>query len=259
MKDAVRAFLARALGRVPLPFFRQAAKLVFLGVAEREPRLALEVLLQFEADLSGQIDLAAMRYGHGVHVKHRLMRYHDFFVERIRATDRVIDIGCGYGAVAHSIAEQAGADVVGIDLSESNIAQARRQFSHPRLRFVYGDALLDLPDERFDVVVLSNVLEHIERRPDFLRRIVAKLHPQRLLIRVPMFDRNWHVPMRKELGLYYFSDPTHFTEYTSASFAREMEQAGLAILHQQVNWGELWAEVAVADGLRDSAEGAQFA
>jgi hypothetical protein len=58
-----------------------------------------------------------------------------------------------------------------------------------------------------------------------------------------MFDREWRVPLRKELGLYYFSDPTHFIEYTRDSFEREMAEARLDIVHLQVNWGEIWAEV----------------
>jgi len=66
--------------------------------------------------------------------------------------------------------------------------------------------------------------------------------PGRWLIRVPMFNRHWFVPLRKELGMSYFSDQTHYTEYTQQSFEEELEAAGLAITYQQINWGEIWAE-----------------
>jgi hypothetical protein len=49
--------------------------------------------------------------------------------------------------------------------------------------------------------------------------------------------------VRSELGLYAYSDPTHFTEYTLDSFEQEMRDAQLSITHYQVNWGEIWAEV----------------
>jgi SAM-dependent methyltransferase len=215
------------------------------AAARRPARAALVELLEIERVVSGQIDLAAVEYGDGVHVKHRLMKYHDFFVDRIRPGERVLDVGCGYGAVAHSIATRAGARVTGIDLSAANIAQAQRM-AGPNLTFVHGEAPRDLKWEHFDVVVLSNVLEHVEARPDFLQQLRDKASPSRLLIRVPMSDREWRVPLRAELGLFHYSDPTHFTEYTRGGFEREMAEAGFVITHLQVNWGEIWAEVTPA-------------
>ena len=214
------------------------------AAAAAEPATALRELLELESVVSGQIDLASMRYGDGVHVKHRLMAYHDFFVSRIHANERVLDVGCGYGAVANSIAERSGASVVGIDLSDANVAQARRMFPRANLSFARGEAPRDLTQEHFDVVVLSNVLEHIEDRTRFLKEIRQKTTAARLLIRVPMFDRDWRPSLRKELDLFPFSDPTHFTEYTRESFEREMADAGFAVRHLQINWGEIWAEVA---------------
>jgi 2-polyprenyl-3-methyl-5-hydroxy-6-metoxy-1,4-benzoquinol methylase len=192
------------------------------------------------------IDERAMAYERGLHVKHRLTAYHDFFVERVKAGDRVLDVGCGYGAVAHSLAARGGAHVTGVDISEENIARARAMFSHPGLTFVAGDARRAVPRERFDVVVLSNVLEHIADRVGFLRELQAQVRPALWLIRVPAVDRDWRVPLRKELGLFHFGDPTHETEYTRDSFEREMHAAGLTIRHVQFNWGEIWAEVAPA-------------
>ncbi len=157
--------------------------------------------------------------------------------------ERVLDIGCGYGAVAHSIAERAGATVVGIDLDPANVAAARRMFPHPRLTFVEGTAPRDVPTERFDVVVASNVLEHIDDRRGFLRDVQQRAQPSRWLIRVPMIDRDWHVPLRQELGLFHFCDPTHFVEYTRDSFAAEIRDAGLVTADYRINWGEIWAEV----------------
>ncbi len=213
------------------------------AAARQQARPALIELLDLERVISGQIDLAALEYGAGVHVKHRLMRYHDFFVDRIKPGERVLDVGCGYGAVASSIAERSRARVTGIDLNAASVDQARRSHQAPGLEFVHGEAPGDLKAEHFDVIVLSNVLEHINERGPFLAALRAKATPSRLLIRVPMFDREWRVPLRKELGLYYFSDPTHYVEYTRETFEAEMAEAGLAIEHLQVNWGEIWAEV----------------
>ncbi|HUQ86851.1 MAG TPA: class I SAM-dependent methyltransferase [Vicinamibacterales bacterium] len=222
---------------------RRLVQLISRASAAGQAAPALRELLTMDADISGQIDLVALSYGDGVHVKHRIMRYHDFFVERVRAAERVLDIGCGYGAVANSIASRSGAHVVGLDLSAANVQKARQLFQQANLTFVEGEAPGTLPAGKFDVIVMSNVLEHIDRRVEFLREVQGKIKPSRWLLRVPMFDRDWRPSLRQELGLYAYGDPTHFTEYTLASFEREMAEAGFTIRHLQVNWGEIWAEV----------------
>jgi ubiquinone/menaquinone biosynthesis C-methylase UbiE len=225
-------------------FRRRLVQVVTRAAAAGAPDAALRELLTMESDLSGQVDLVSLAYGDGVHVKHRLMRYHDFFVERIRAGEHVLDIGCGYGAVAHSIASRSGADVTGLDMEPANLKKARQLFRHDRLTFTEGEAPRTLPQGRFDVIVLSNVLEHIEHRSEFLREVQARALPSRWLIRVPMFNRDWRPPLRRELGLYAYGDPTHYTEYTRESFEAEMADVGFIVKHIQVNWGEIWAEVA---------------
>ena len=150
MRHALRVIAAWPFRLLPAALRRRAVQAGLTAAAQGgDPAAALRELLQIETDLHGLIDETAMAYGRGVHVKHRLMRYHDFFVDRIRAGERVLDIGCGYGAVAHSIAERSGADVVGLDLDHANVASAKRMFPHPRLTFVAGEAPRDLPDGRF--------------------------------------------------------------------------------------------------------------
>lgn len=243
----MNGFLRRA-AEWPWRILPASARLALLkagifAAARRPARDALLELLEIDRVVSGQIDLASIEYGDGVHVKHRLMAYHDFFVDRIGASERVLDVGCGYGAVASSIATRTSARVTGIDMDAGNVDKARRRFSAANLTFIHGTAPGDLASEHFDVIVLSNVLEHIESRHEFLRQLIVKTTPSRLLIRVPMFDREWRVPLRQELGLFHFSDPTHCIEYTRDSFEREMADANLTIAHLQVNWGEIWAEV----------------
>lgn len=184
----------------------------------------------------------ATAYGGGIHPKHRLTGYHDFFVKNIPNGSRVLDVGCGYGAVARSIAERVdGVRVTGIDLDEKNIRQAREGPNPPNLEFVHGDATRSVPEGAWDVLVLSNVLEHVERRVTFLRTLVAKSGARLVLIRVPLYQRHWHLPLREELGLSYFSDPSHFIEHTQAEFLQETEDSGLSTIEMNTRWGEIWA------------------
>ena len=242
LRRALKRGLALPFRLLPAGVRRQLVRVAFEAASRGHPRAALRELLQLDTDLSGVIDETAQAYDDGIHAKHRLTRYHDFFVERIKAGEQVLDLGCGHGAVAYSIAARAGGIVTGIDLSADNIRVARARFSHPNLHFEVGDATRDIPRRRMDVIVASNVLEHVERRVEFLHAVQGAARPARWLIRVPMIDRDWRVPLRRELGLFAFSDPTHFTEYTRAAFEAELAAGGLTVTHAQINWGELWAE-----------------
>ncbi|MDR3572963.1 MAG: class I SAM-dependent methyltransferase [Anaerolineaceae bacterium] len=208
-----------------------------------EPEAALRFLFHIDQEVYQLESAKAVQYGGGIHPKHRLMNYHDFFVKRLQASDRVVDIGCGNGALSYDIAQLAGSEVLGIDINAKNIQYAKKHYEHPKIKFVQGDALCDLPNDEFDVIVLSNVLEHLANRTEFLKKVCKSIKPSRLLIRVPLFERDWRIPLRKELKVEWRLDPTHETEYTIESFEKEMEEAGLNIKHIEVHWGEIWSEL----------------
>jgi 2-polyprenyl-3-methyl-5-hydroxy-6-metoxy-1,4-benzoquinol methylase len=204
---------------------------------------ALRYLLNLDSlvyQLSGFISI---KYNGGRHVKHRLTGYHDFFVNRIRSGERILDIGCGRGEVAYEIVSRTEAHVVGIDNNEQWLNDAKQNYQHPNLKFILEDAEKFFTHINFDTVILSNVLEHIKRRISFLQNINKHIQPARFLIRVPMFDRDWRVPLKKELGLPYLLDPTHFIEYTQESFEKELAESELSVSHLEIHWGEIWSEV----------------
>ena len=86
------------------------------------PEDGLRRLLILKDKLEWVINERAMAYGGSEHPKHRLMRYHQFFVDRILDGERVLDVGCGYGAVARTIARECPNCVVtGMDMYEPMI------------------------------------------------------------------------------------------------------------------------------------------
>jgi SAM-dependent methyltransferase len=208
------------------------------------PDQGLRLLFRADERLYREHGKQSVRYGKGLHSKHRHMGYHDFFVGRVASGERVLDVGCGIGAVALDVATRSGAAVVGMDYNANSIEKARKSYSHPRVQYRCGDVLKALPDERFDVAILSNVLEHIPHRSEFLRQLADATQVARVLIRVPLFERDWRVPLKKELGVEWRLDDDHKTEYTVPQFHEEMRAAGLTITHLEVRWGEIWAETA---------------
>ncbi len=251
MRYVLRRLASRAKGLVGrliqlLPNHIQVRiwRLLWEAASRSRPEPALRMLLQAESELGLILDRLAIEYDGGVHVKHRLTHYHDFFVNRVRSGDSVLDVGCGNGAVTWDIAEKSGArDVTGIDMNPLNINMAMQRFSHPKVTYILGNALKEIPASHYQTVILSNVVEHLANRTEFLRQLVEGVRPDRILVRVPVFERDWRVPLRKELGLDWRCDDTHETEYTNESFLEEMTAAGLRVMHQEVRWGEIWAEV----------------
>jgi hypothetical protein len=69
---------------------------------------------------------------------------------------------------------------------------------------------------------------------------------------VPVLERDWSVGLRRDLGLFYFSDPTHETEYTPEQLAQELRAAGLELDELVQRWGELWASARAPSSASDA-------
>ncbi len=91
--------------------------------------------------------------------------------EMIPTDARVLDIGCGDGALIDHLQREKGADARGIEI---DMAEATRAVAHG-LAVIHGDADQDLafyPDQAFDYVVLSRTLQAVERPREVLRQML---------------------------------------------------------------------------------------
>ena len=92
---------------------------------------------------------------------------------------RVLEIGCGTGAVTRELAGWPGvAEVVGLDPSPTFLASARRHHPPGNARFVEGDArALQFQDRSFDVVVFHTTLCHVPGPERALEQAARVLRP----------------------------------------------------------------------------------
>lgn len=181
----------------------------------------------------------------GLHPKHRIMKYHDWFSSRLDRNWDVLDIGCGNGALAFDM-KLFCRSVTGIDISQKNVDMAKKNFSREGIDYICADALDYRFERRFQAIILSNVLEHIDRRVEFLKMIYEnqdKEKPPVLLLRVPMITRDWITLYKKEKGIEWRLDSTHFTEYTLEQVLSEMDQAGLTVETYEIKFGEFYGVV----------------
>ena len=112
------------------------------------------------------------RYVQGINTLYlsRKLRFDDMFSDQfIRAFQidrekkiRILEIGCGPGALAGALARwYPNADIVGVDLDSAFIRFARE--NEKDVAFLEGDATkLPFEDETFDVTISNTVSEHIE-------------------------------------------------------------------------------------------------
>ncbi|MCO6383429.1 cyclopropane-fatty-acyl-phospholipid synthase family protein [Oceanicola sp. 502str15] len=94
---------------------------------------------------------------------------------------RVLDIGCGWGGMAMTLVRDYGARVVGVTLSENQLATARARAEKAGLAGQVEFRLMDYRklDERFDRVVSVGMLEHVglPQFPTYFQRVHDLLAP----------------------------------------------------------------------------------
>jgi 2-polyprenyl-6-hydroxyphenyl methylase/3-demethylubiquinone-9 3-methyltransferase len=97
---------------------------------------------------------------------------------------RILDIGCGGGILSEPLA-RLGGNVVGIDPAPENVEVARLHAGQSGLAIDYraatAEALADA-NEKFDIVIASEVVEHVADLPLFIKRAAEMTKPGGLLI-----------------------------------------------------------------------------
>ena len=158
----------------------------------------------------------------------------DFARLRLQSGERILDVGCGEGRHTLSAWLEHPVHAVGLDLSERDLGTAAGrgnefEASAPadaRLNFVRGSALdLPFPDASFDVVVCSEVLEHIHDYRGVLREIERVLKPGgRFVASVP---RAWPERICWWLSDAYHEAPGgHIRIFDASGLRRAIEHHG---------------------------------
>jgi SAM-dependent methyltransferase len=138
------------------------------------------------------------------------------FVELERQIDalgaaRVLDAGCGEGAVAMAVAARhPGARVEGVDVSAVNVRTARRLNRFANAGFRQGlaeEVHLAFPPEAFDLVYSFAVLEHVRAVDATIESILSVLRPGgRFCFVVPMHEFRATGPLPEYVPIHGYAD-----------------------------------------------------
>jgi 2-polyprenyl-3-methyl-5-hydroxy-6-metoxy-1,4-benzoquinol methylase len=100
-------------------------------------------------------------------------RYHEYVRRLGQSRFRMLEIGCGNAGMAEEFQRQ-GAEYFGIDLDERPVAVAlARGLQNVRV----ADFLTLADEEPYDVIVASQVLEHITHPRTFVEKVARWLRP----------------------------------------------------------------------------------
>jgi methionine biosynthesis protein MetW len=147
---------------------------------------------------------------------------------------RVLDIGCGDGALMAALRDERQCDARGLELDAGDVASAVAR----GLSVVQGDAdtdLADYPDASFDYAILSQTLQ-TTRRPDWVLDQLLRIGGQ-AFVSFPNFA-HWRVrasllwggrmPVTRLLPLKWYATP-NIHHVTIDDFRALLKERGIAI------------------------------
>lgn len=155
---------------------------------------------------------------------------------QLRATDTVLELGCGTGTTALSLAPSV-ARLVGTDTSSEMIAIAREKAGaagcrNAKFEVVGAERALEA-DDTFDAVLAFNVLHLLADRLAVVRRAVSTLKPGGLFIsKTPCLSEmnpllRLAVPVARLVG-----KAPNVSFFTARALEREIESAGFEIIER---------------------------
>lgn len=163
------------------------------------------------------------KYESGNPILQRLIaRFHSRIVEVVRplGVRTILDAGCGEGYLArHLLDNLPGVELSGVDISEQAIARARERCPEGEFQAATIESL-DALGRRFDLVICSEVLEHLDA-PEKALETLASLAAPHALLTVPW--EPWFQLANLARGKYLKhlgNHPEHVQRWTMRGFAR---------------------------------------
>src|SRR5512132_1909897 len=151
------------------------------------------------------------------------------------AAGRILDVACGGGALSAWLADRTAAEVVGVDLSDSQLAHARGWLAggrRPNLRFVKHDVMRlgDLAEPPFDAAICLDVACYLPDRRAALCGIAARLRPGGRLLLVDWCRVERPAALQRELLLEPLCRYWAIADLeTTAGYRRSFAAAGFRI------------------------------
>lgn len=150
------------------------------------------------------------------------------------STGRLLEVGCGNGNTAsYALAQGKCGWCCGIELCPEPAAEARTKLN----RVIIGDIEelpLDLPPNSFDVLLLSEVLEHLRDPASVLKKLRVLMRPGAVVVAGSPNVCHYSVLLMLLRGEWTYQregilDETHLRWFSPSSFSRLFETSGYVV------------------------------
>ncbi|WP_445193251.1 class I SAM-dependent methyltransferase [Sphingomonas sp. Tas61C01] len=153
---------------------------------------------------------------------------------------RVLDVGCGTGSVTAIANRAKGNDVVGVEPDEDRAGIVRSRGIAVRVGELDGDMQRELG--LFDVVMSSDVLEHVAASQTFLALLKASLRPGGMLLLSVPNVAHWSVRAMILSGRFDYEDvgimdATHLRWFTAKSLRALLDGCGFDVVEMRQTAG----------------------
>ncbi|MFH1550681.1 MAG: class I SAM-dependent methyltransferase [Planctomycetota bacterium] len=224
MKSVFALFGAKTGSTFPLTVLKDMTR-HFFSTGRVPPKKGLEQLFELHGFVEHIINEKCLEIYDGRHPKHHLWTGHyQFILDNIKNGDVVLDAGCG--ASMSYIQKIAGRckKIDCCDTRQELVVKCARENPFDNVNYEVLDIAKNLPPRKYDVVVMSHVLEHLPDPKSVLENV--KKITSKIIIRLPRYDDHWMNLVKKDLGMFYFKDADHKREYILSEAIELVESAG---------------------------------
>lgn len=143
---------------------------------------------------------------------------------------KLLDVGCGDVAPYSTLTYNPGIIFSGIDWHDISGKRDMEYFLQGDLE---GNALKELPDNHYDIINLSHIIEHISDGAYLLKVLVSKLKPGGIIYIETPSERSLTLPSMYGT-LHFWDDPTHKKVYSLSEMTTTLEENGCVILQSRI-------------------------
>ena len=163
-------------------------------------------------------------------------------IDWIEQGSRVLEIGCAGGRVSRLIKAQKRAYIHGVDINKEYVELARRFCDKTDLLDVnQPESVLQLDIDKFDYVLLLDVLEHLGYPNEVLTNMVTHARSDlAYILAIPNF-LVWNVRLKLLFGFFSYSetgvlDRSHLRFFSRTEFEKLISESGLQVVKHQDTW-----------------------
>lgn len=159
---------------------------------------------------------------------------HQRIIYWVGKNKEVLEVGCASGYMSAELTKK-DCTVVGVEINPEEASKAKRYCQ----KVIIGDiethsTRKKIGSEKFEVIIMADVLEHLKDPEGTLKNLVQFLEKQgSLIISVPnigfLTNRLWHLLGRFEYTEWGIMDKTHLRFFTKESILTLVKSSGLEI------------------------------